>query len=147
VRGVFRETMGLAGVVLGGVGAAAFWQPGSAFLQRALSVRPLTGQILAAVLIFTAVNLIAHLAAIVGERAARLLFLGGVMRLAGAIVGLGKGAAILGFALLLLRSYAPLPGVTQAIGASSLGEPLTEVAESVLRLGTGLLQPLESRGV
>jgi membrane protein required for colicin V production len=145
-RGVFRESMGLVGLGLGLAAAAAFWQPAAALLHRIVPLRPLAEQVVAAGLLFAGVNLLAHLLAMALDGVARVLFLGGVTRLAGAVVGVGKGAALLAVVLFLLRSYAPVPAVTEAIGASSLGEPLAQVAESVLRRGSALGRSPESRG-
>jgi membrane protein required for colicin V production len=145
-RGLFRESMGLVGLVLGAVAATTFWQPAAAGLHRLVSLRPFVEQLVAVCLVFAGVNLLVHLGAMTLDRIARLLFLGSVTRLAGAVVGVGKGAVVLAVVLFLLRAYAPVPAVTEAIGTSSLGEPLAQVAESVLRRGAVFAQSPESHG-
>ncbi len=135
VRGLFREATGLVGVVAGGVGAVVYSQAGAALLHHVLPLRPLAEQLAAGVVIFTAVNAVVHILAALLDRVARAAFLGGPVRLAGALLGMGKGAAVLGFVLLGVRVYAPSPAVVDAIAESKLARPLVEAAAVLLRAG------------
>lgn len=139
VRGVFRESMGLVGLVLGAGAAMHYWRPAAALLRRVATLGPVVEQIAAGIAIFIVVNLLTHFAAMLLDRLGRAAFLSTVMRLAGAVVGLGKGAVVLGVVLLLLRTYPLSPGLAEAIGASSLGAPLADVAARLL--GTILATP------
>ena len=145
VRGLFREAMGVAGVVFGGAAAMAFWRPAAFMLNEIIAIRPLAAQIMAAILIYVVVNLLTHLAAIGLERIARAVFLSGVTRMAGALVGVGKGVVILAFALLFMRSYVPVSGVADAIDSSTIGAPLTRGASSAVRYGMNLMRSPEPR--
>jgi len=136
VRGLFRETMGLAGSVLGAGTAVLYWRPGAALLTRYLGLGPVLGQVGAALAIFIVVNLITHVGALLLDRVAKTMFLSGVTRVAGAMVGAGKGAVAAGFLLLFLRSSALVPEVADAIGTSRLGAPLADVAARLLRVGS-----------
>jgi len=140
VRGLFREIMGLAGFILGAVAAVSFHQPAASFLHRFVDFGSVGGQIIAAILIFVTVNLLTHIAAAAFDRLARAIFLGGLSRIVGAVVGLGKGAAVFGFLLFVLRVYLPLPHVAEVINRSTLGAPLADAAAVMFRAGAGVVQ-------
>jgi uncharacterized membrane protein required for colicin V production len=145
VRGLFRETMGLAGFVLGAGTAVLYWRPVAALLTRYFGLGPVLGQVSAALALFVVVNLITHVGALLLDRVAKTMFLSGVTRVAGAVVGAGKGAVAAGFLLLFLRSYGLVPEVADAIGTSRLGAPLAEAAAHLLRLGsTAMGSPAEN---
>jgi uncharacterized membrane protein required for colicin V production len=145
VRGLFRETMGLAGFVLGAGAAVLYWRPLAALLGGYFGLGPVLGQVSAALAIFVIVNLVTHVGALLLDRVAKTMFLSGVTRVAGAVVGAGKGAVAAGFLLLFLRSYALVPEVATAIGTSRLGAPLADVAARLLRVGsTAMGSPAEN---
>lgn len=144
-RGVFREVMGLAGFVLGAVAAVLFSAATAAELRRFVELGPVAAEVITAVTIFIGVNMLTHLAAALLDRLARATFLTGVARVAGAFVGLGKGAVLVGFLLFLVRALAPMPHVVDAIDHSRLGAPLADAAGDLFRAGTGRLGPTERR--
>jgi membrane protein required for colicin V production len=144
-RGLFREIMGLAGFAMGAVAAVVFSTRAAIELQRYADLGLAASEVSAAVLIFVIVNLLTHVVAAMLDRLARMMFLTGVTRLAGAFVGLSKGAVLVGFLLFLVRSLAPLPTVVQAIDHSRIGAPLADAAGNVFRAGTGALGPTERR--
>ncbi len=144
-RGLFREIIGMAGFVMGAVAAVLFSTSAAMELQRFADLGPAASEVVAAVTIFVAVNLLAHLLAAMLDRLARVMFLTGVTRLAGAFIGLGKGAVLVGFLLFLVRSLAPLPTVVEAIDHSRIGAPLADAAGNVFRAGTGALGPTGRR--
>jgi membrane protein required for colicin V production len=133
VRGVFRELMGLAGLALGGAAAVGFWRPAAAEVGRLLDLDPQAAALVAVIGIFIVVNLLTQLAAMALDRMARAMFLTSVARVAGAIVGLGKGVVFFGFTLFVLRSVVPIPRVVDAIDGSMLGAPLVEAAGNLFR--------------
>lgn len=133
VRGVFRESVGLVGFALGAAAAMLYWRQAAEWLRHLVTLGPVVEQIAAAIGIFILVNLLAHVAAVFLERMARAAFLSTVMRLAGVVVGVGKGAVVLGVVLLVLRTYPLVPGLGETIDASFLGSPLAEGAAAVLR--------------
>src|SRR5438093_229150 len=71
-------------------------------------------------------------------RVARALFLVTFNRAAGAVFGLAKGAALLGFALLLAQRLVPSAALAEVIAASRLGRPLTDLATGVVSVGRTL---------
>jgi len=148
VRGIFREIMGLAGFLVGGAAAAAFCRPAASVVHRYADLGPRSEQVLAAILIFLVVNLLTHLVAIGFDRLARAMFLSGVTRAVGAVVGVAKAAVVLGFLLFVVRSYVPVPRVVEAIDSSALGAPLAGAAAIVVRAGAGALgSPGPGRGL
>jgi uncharacterized membrane protein required for colicin V production len=140
VRGIFREIMGLAGFTLGAVAALSFHRPAASFLQRFVDFGSVVEQVVAAILIFIVVNLLTHLAAVGFDRLARAVFLGGVSRMVGALVGLAKGAAVFGFLLFFFRVYVPVPEVAEVINHSRIGAPLAEGAAIVFRAAVGVVE-------
>ena len=138
VRGLFREVMGLAGLLLGTWAAMLYYARAAAVVQEYALQDPVVARVAAGVVIFLIVNVLTHAAALLLDRLARAIYLSYVTRMAGALVGLGKGAVLMSFLLLFLRAFAPVPGVADAIGDSTLGKPLAEVAERLLRKGVGM---------
>jgi membrane protein required for colicin V production len=132
-RGFCREGLGLVGLFAGAFAAAGFG-PTLAESLAASKVVPLWGALPAAYMaIFAAVWVMAAVLGMVADRIARALFLGGVNRIGGAVLGSAKGATVLGFILLLA---ARAPGLADTIESSRLGRPLMQLAGHVL--GTGL---------
>jgi membrane protein required for colicin V production len=135
VRGFCRESVGLAGLVGGALAAAA----GGSALSAALIARhlmpPLIAEIVAFAGIFIAVNLLAYLLGLLVDRLARAVFLGGVNRVAGIAFGVAKGAAFLGFVLLVVQEVVPVPAVVETIAKSRLGRPLTTLATDIVAVG------------
>jgi membrane protein required for colicin V production len=137
-RGLLREGCGLAGVI-GGVFAGVVWGPEVA---RLLEQRAILGgrgaHAVALVAIFAGVCLVAHLLGALLDRLARAILLGGLNRTAGLAFGLAKGAAVLGFALLVLQRLVPGGALAEVIETSTLGGPLTQFALGVVEVGRGL---------
>ena len=97
-------------------------------------------QIVAGILIFIVVNLLTHLAAVGFDRLARAVFLGGISRMVGAVVGFAKGAAVFGFLLFFFRAYVPVPEVAEVISHSRIGAPLADGAAIVFRAAVGVVE-------
>lgn len=140
VRGLFREIMGLAGFILGAVAAVSFYRPAASFLQEFADFGSAGGPIVAAILIFVVVNLLTHLAAVGLDRLAKAIFLSGLSRVMGAVVGMGKGAAVFGILLFFCRAYLPQSDVAEVIDSSTLGAPLADLAAVVFRAGAGVVE-------
>ncbi|HJQ73732.1 MAG TPA: CvpA family protein, partial [Gaiellaceae bacterium] len=66
------------------------------------------------------------------------LFLGTANRVAGALFGCLKGAAIVGFGLLFVERVVPSPAVSSVIAGSQLGRPLEQLADTVVERGREL---------
>ena len=82
--------------------------------------------------------LVAALLGRIADGVARALLLGGVNRLAGALFGCAKGAAVLGFALLVFEQVAPSSALRNVIASSRLGRPLEQIAGTVVQKGRQL---------
>jgi len=135
-RGFCREGFGLAGILGGLFAAAATGTRLAEVLVARHLVPPAAALLVARVGVFLVVCLGAGVLGRMGERMVRALALGGLSRIAGVVVASVKGAAILGFALLLAQRL--VPSLTEVIAASRLGRPLTELAREVLEAGQGL---------
>ncbi len=137
-RGFCRESLALVGL-LGGILTAAAAGPE---LARGLVERRLLPAPVALFAAWAAIFIVACLlAAIVGriaDRLVRALLLGGVNRVAGALFGSAKGAALLGFALLVAEHVLASPGLTKVIADSRLGRPLEHIAGTVIHTGREL---------
>jgi membrane protein required for colicin V production len=137
-RGFCRETLGLVGI-FGGVLAAA--AAGQDLAKALLAEHALPGWAawpVACAAIFLGAVLLAALVGRVADGIARALLLGGVNRVAGALFGCAKGAAVLGFALLLCEQVAPSSALRHIIASSRLGRPLEQIAGSVVQKGRQL---------
>ena len=145
-RGFCRESLGLAGLLGGVLGAAALGpRLATALLSRGL-LPSLVAHLAAFAAIFLSIAIAARLLGRLADRLTRALLLGGFNRAAGVIFGSVKGAALLGFALLLLERVVPSPALGEIIAASRLGPPLMQLAGSVLDAGHALYgRPAEHR--
>jgi membrane protein required for colicin V production len=137
-RGFCRETLALAGLFGGALAAAAGGPEVAALLVERHLLPPAAALPVAWASLFVAAWMIAALLGLVADRLARALLLGGVNRIAGAVFGSLKGAALLGFALLLAEHATASPRLTKVIAASRLARPLEQMAGSVVATGRQL---------
>jgi membrane protein required for colicin V production len=128
-RGFSREFFGFIGLIGGLVAAAATYTRAVAYLPAAVpeSVRP----IVAFAAVFFAVDLAANIAGVVAHHLLGVLFLSPVNRIAGAVFGAAKGAAMAAIALLLVRAYTPSPALLVELERSTLARPLLGIAGEV----------------
>ena len=138
VRGFCRESVGLGGLLAGGLAAAAWGPALGAVLAARQLLRPVLAEAIGCAVLFIAVNLATHLLGALADRVVRALFLASVNRAAGVVFGVAKGAALLGFALLLAERLVPSGALAEVIAASRLGRPLTELATGVVSVGRTL---------
>jgi membrane protein required for colicin V production len=137
-RGFCRESFGLLGVIGGALAAAAGYGPlADALVGREL-LPPLAAVIAAVAAIFLGVSFVASLVGAAADRVVRAVLLGGVNRAVGLGLGVLKGAAALGFLLLVCERAALSPALAEQVGASRLGRPLIHLASRVLDVGRGL---------
>lgn len=128
-RGFSREFFGFIGLIGGVAVAAASYASAESYVPTSFpeSARP----ILAFAGVFFAVDLAANLIGSIVHRVFGVFFLSPVNRLAGAVFGTVKGAALASIALLLVRAYAPTPGLVSEFEASTLAAPLIGLADEV----------------
>jgi membrane protein required for colicin V production len=145
-RGLCRESLGLVGSIAGLFVAGAFGpQLGKVLLEKHL-VPAVGAQPVGWMVVFFGTWLVAALLGRLADRLASALLLGGLNRFAGMLFGSAKGAALLGFTLLLIEQAAPSSSVSRAIAQSQLGRPLEHMAGSVAQTGRELgIAPAERK--
>jgi len=128
-RGFSREFFGFIGLIGGVAIAAAAYPQAVPHLPEAVPehLKP----ILAFAAIFFAVDLAANVAGALLHRLLGILFLSPVNRVAGAVFGAAKGAAMATIALLLVRAYAPNPTLMRELERSRLAAPLLGLAGDI----------------
>lgn len=135
-RGLFREVFSLAGLIAGFMLAVAYDQRIATYIDGYWKLPPLVLKGSAFVAIFFLVYFVCNLVGWLLHRWASLLFLQTLNRSGGIAIGVGKGAALTALALFLLSSTALLPPSARAeFAASYLSAPLTQLAESLVRIG------------
>jgi membrane protein required for colicin V production len=125
-RGFSREFFGFVGLIGGLVVAAASYAAAVAYLPDAVPerIRP----IVAFAVVFFAVDVLANIVGALLHRLLGILFLSPVNRIAGAVFGVAKGAAMTMIALLLIRAYTPVPGFVSELEQSRIGGRLLGLA-------------------
>ena len=144
-KGLFREIFSLLGLFLGLLVAARYDERVAALWAETWkhSFIVLRAATFAALFFFTyfSLNLIGWLL----HRSAPLLFLQGINRIGGVVVGMGKGAALMALAIFFLAATPLIPrGAQENIGRSYLAGALQRLAAELVALGkTRLLGPAE----
>lgn len=135
-RGLFREVLSLAGLVVGFMLAVAYDQDVAAFAATHWTVSSIILKGSAFVAIFFLVYFCFCLAGWLLHRSEKLLFLKTLNRSGGIAVGIGKGTAVTALAILLLTSAAWLPPkARENIDSAYLSAPLAQLAEQLVRMG------------
>ncbi len=132
-RGFSREFFGFVGLIGGLVVAAASYATATASMPDALpeSLRPIA----AFAAVFFAVDFLAILVGAVIHRLLGILFLSPVNRIAGAVFGVAKGAAMTMIALLLVRAYTPVPSLVGELEHSQIASGLLGLAGDLRESG------------
>lgn len=142
-RGFFRESFGLLALMGGIALAIQFAASGAGVLHERCRLPPPIDAGVAFVAIFVVVHTLVNLIGVLLDRLASALFLRGINRLAGAVLGAGKGAAILGLLLLFLHLFPVVPELDGQIMNSTIGRRLVDAAGDAIRFG---LQPAARAG-
>jgi len=132
-RGFFRESFGLIALIGGIAMAIQFAALGAGLLQQRFRIPAPVDAGIAFVAIFLVVHTLVNLLGVLFDRIAGALFLRGINRLAGAVFGAGKGAAILGLLLLFLHLFPLVPELDAQIMHSTIGRPLVNAAGDAVR--------------
>jgi membrane protein required for colicin V production len=134
-RGFLRESFGLLALVAGAAAAFQFSALAAAAMQQHVRL-PAAAQTGAAfVVIFAVVHTVVNGAGAFFDRAAGESSLRSLNRIAGAAVGVGKGAAVTSVVLLFLHLFPFAPVLDEHIMASTIGRPLVSLAGSLVRFG------------
>ena len=125
-RGFSREFFGFIGLIGGLAVAAASYAAATSYMPEAIPER--LRPIAAFAAVFFAVDFLAIIIGALVHRLLGILFLSPVNRIAGAVFGVAKGAAMTMIALLLVRAYAPIPSLTDELQQSRIAARLLGLA-------------------
>lgn len=135
-RGLFREILSLAGLVVGFLVAARYGDVAAQFLARHWQFAPIMLKGAGFVAIFFVTYFSFSLAGWLLHRSEKMLFLQTVNRAGGIAIGVGKGAAVAALGLFLLNSSSLLSQPTRAsLEGAYLVPPLAQLGESLLKAG------------
>jgi membrane protein required for colicin V production len=128
-RGFSREFFGFVGLIGGLVVAAASYAAATAYMPEAIPdrLRPIA----AFAAVFFAVDFLAIIVGALIHRLLGILFLSPVNRIAGAVFGVAKGAAMTMIALLLVRAYSPVPSWVGELEQSRIAGRLLGLARDL----------------
>jgi membrane protein required for colicin V production len=145
-RGLFREVLSLAGLVVGFMLAVAYDQDVALYAAGYWTFSiVLKGS--AFVAIFFLLYFVFSLVGWLLHRSEKLLFLKTLNRSGGIAIGVGKGAAVTALAILLLTSAAWLPqSARDNLDGAYLSAPLSQLAEHLVRMGKEKFFSNESAG-
>lgn len=146
-KGLFRETFALLGLFLGFMAAVRYDEPVAAFLAESWKSSLIVLRAAAFVALFFVTYFSLNLVGWLLHRSASLLFLQGINRIGGVVVGVGKGAALMALALFFLSSTPMISGkAKENIGHSYLAASFNHLAREIVALSKArLLGPSESR--
>lgn len=138
-RGLLKEICSLLGLVLGGIFALTFHLPLAQLLQDSFDLPAqlcVWGAFLAIflliVLLFAVIGFVLH-------RFVKIIFLGGVNRLAGAVFGIIQGIVILAILLLALKSSIAPQAIKGMMNQSQLAPPFVVLGDSIFSGSRGLI--------
>jgi membrane protein required for colicin V production len=141
-KGLFREILSLAGLIIGFMIAVRYDEAVAAIGRSYLNFSPFVLKGLAFVALFFVVYLLFNLAGSILHRSAKLLFLQTINRFGGIVVAIGKGAAIAGVVLFFVTSAPWLTeSARQKLRGSYLVSPLAQLGEGMIRIGKEKLFP------
>jgi membrane protein required for colicin V production len=128
-RGFSREFFGFVGLIGGLAVAAASYAAATAYMPEAVPAR--LRPIAAFAAVFFAVDFLAIIIGALIHRLLGILFLSPVNRVAGAVFGVAKGAAMTMIALLLVRAYTPVPSLVGELEQSRIAGRLLGLASDL----------------
>jgi len=141
VRGLLKELCSLVGLLGGAVLAFCFHSPLAEMLIQNLRISPAIAVAAAFLAIFLTTILFFAVLGYLLSRFVKLLFLGGLNRLAGGMFGLVEGVVLLAV-LLFALSLRPLPKFMQPVfKGSELSPPFIQLGEATFH-GSCRLFPL-----
>jgi len=140
-RGFFRESFGVLAVIAGLAAALQLAGLGALWLQERAALPAPIQNGAAFVGIFVIVYAIVNCIGVLLDRLTGASRLRVLQRLAGAVLGVAKGAAVLAAALLLLHLLPIVPAADTHIMGSVIARPLVGAAADVLRHGASEPQP------
>jgi len=135
-KGLFRETLSLAGLVIGFMAAARYSDILARIGEEYWQISPLVLKGVSFVGVFFVVYFLFNLIGWFLHRSERALFLQTLNRMGGIAVGVGKGAAVMALALSFAGSMAWVPpSAKDKLQSSVLVAPLSELGDGMVRIG------------
>ena len=145
-RGLFREVLSIAGLVVGLLVAVRFYETVAALGEAYWNISPLILKGVAYIAIFFVVYFLFNAVGWLLHHSEKLLFLQTLNRVGGIAVGMGKGAVLAALMVFFAGSASWLPhGARDKISGALLASPLTWVAEEIIRAGKERLFPQAKR--
>ncbi len=141
LRGLLREVCSLLGLVLGGVFAFSLHLPLAQWAQDSFGVPGPVAVWGGFLVIFLAVVMVFAVLGFVLHRFVKMVFLGGVNRLAGALFGVLQAVVLLAVVIMAAGS-GPAPAFAkEAVAASHLAPPFVTLGQTLLTEGRELIGP------
>ena len=135
-RGLFREILSLAGLIIGFLVAARYGDVAAQYVAQHWKWSPLLLEGSGFVAIFFVIYFGFNLAGWLLHRSEKMLFLKTINRAGGIALGIGKGAALAALAIFLLISSSLLSRPTRdSLEQAYLAPPLSEFGESLIKAG------------
>ena len=135
-KGLFRETLSLAGLVIGFMAAARYSEPLAKVGEEYWQISPLVLKGVTFVGVFFVVYFLFNLIGWLLHRSEKVLFLQTLNRLGGIAIGLGKGAAVMALAFSFAGSVTWVPrSAKDKLESSVLVRPLSQLGDGMVRIG------------
>jgi membrane protein required for colicin V production len=135
-RGLFREILSIAGLVVGFLVAARYGDRVADFVAQHWQLSPMLLKGAGFVAVFFLIYFGFSLAGWLLHRSEKMLFLKTVNRAGGIVMGVGKGAALAALAIFLLNSTSLLSRPTRdSLENAYLAPPLSQLGEDLIKAG------------
>ncbi len=135
-RGLFREILSLAGLIVGFLVAARYGDVAAQYAAQHWKFAPIMLKGAGFVAIFFVIYFGFSLAGWLLHRSEKMLFLKTVNRAGGIAIGVGKGAAVAALAIFLLSSSSMLSQPTRdSLASAYLVPPLSQLGETLIKAG------------
>lgn len=135
-RGLFREILSVAGLVIGFLVAARYGDAAAQYAAQHWKLSPLLLKGAGFVAIFFVIYFAFSLAGWLLHRSEKMLFLKTVNRAGGIAIGVGKGAVLAALATSLLNASALLSQPARnSFENSYLVPPLSQLGENLIKVG------------
>lgn len=139
LRGLLKEVCSLLGLILGGVFAFSFHVPLAQFLQDSAGLPAQVSVWAAFLCIFLVVVLVFGVLGFILHRFVKMVLLGGVNRLAGAVFGVVQAVVILAMLILAMGSQPAPVMARQMVSSSHLAPPFASLGQTILHEGRELM--------
>ncbi|MFO7765301.1 MAG: CvpA family protein [Pelovirga sp.] len=139
LRGLLKEICSLLGLILGGVFAFSFHVPLAQFLQDSAGLPAQVSVWAAFLCVFLVVVLVFGVLGFILHRFVKMVLLGGVNRLAGAVFGVVQAVVILAMLILAMGSQPAPVMARQMVSSSHLAPPFATLGQAILHEGRELM--------